>query len=201
MSTTPTSTEQKQPAAIRQWTLDLARSTAEFRVRHFWSLITVSGHFDRFGGTYTVGPDSRQIELTIDADSLVTGNRRRDKHLRSADFFHVAAHPRTRFRSNSVVDAGDGTLRVSGELEAAGKMVPQLRRGRPRDRRRTRGRSDDDRRPPTARHELEPAGHPPRPVDAARQSATQMTAAAATETRRTSHPGPSLRFTRSARPA
>ena len=124
MSTTPTSTEAKQPAAIRRWTLDQARSTVEFRVRHFWGLITVSGHFDRFGGTYTVGPDSRQIELTIDADSLVTANRRRDKHLRSADFFHVAAHPRTRFRSNSVVDAGDGTLRVSGELEAAGKTVP-----------------------------------------------------------------------------
>ena len=124
MSTTPTSTEQKQPRAIRQWTLEPARSTVEFKVRHFWGLITVSGHFDRFGGTYIVGPDSRQIELTIDADSLDTGNRQRDKHLRSADFFDVAAHPRTRFRSNSVVDAADGTLHVSGELEAAGKTVP-----------------------------------------------------------------------------
>jgi len=28
------------------------------------------------------------------------------------------------FRSNSIVDAGDGTLHVSGELEAAGKTVP-----------------------------------------------------------------------------
>ena len=123
MSTTPTSTEEKQSAAMRQWTLDVAGSTVEFKVRHIWGLITVLGHFDRFGGTYTVGPDSRQIELTIDADSLDTGRRQRDKHLRSADFFHVTEHPQTRFRSNSVVDAGDGTLRVSGDLEAAGKTV------------------------------------------------------------------------------
>jgi polyisoprenoid-binding protein YceI len=123
MSTTPTRTEPKKPAAIRSWTLDPARSTVEFKVRHFWGLITVTGHFDRFDGTYMVRPDSRQIDLTIDADSLDTGRKPRDKHLRSADFFHVAAHPQTRFRSNSVVDAGDGTLRVSGELEAAGKTV------------------------------------------------------------------------------
>jgi polyisoprenoid-binding protein YceI len=124
MSTTPTSTEQKQPVTIRQWTLDPARSTVEFKVRHFWGLITVTGHFDRFGGSYAVRPDSRQIELTIDADSLDTGRKPRDKHLRDADFFHVVAHPRTVFCSNSIIDAGDGTLHVSGELEAAGKTVP-----------------------------------------------------------------------------
>jgi polyisoprenoid-binding protein YceI len=121
MSTTPpTVPEPDQPAAIRRWTLDASRSVVEFRVRHFWGLITVSGHFDRFGGAYTVGPDSREIELTIDADSLDTGRGQRDKHLRSADFFHVAEHPQTRFTSTRV-DAGDGTLHVSGELEAAGK--------------------------------------------------------------------------------
>jgi polyisoprenoid-binding protein YceI len=53
MSTTPTSTEPKQPAAIRRWTLDPARSAVEFKVRHFWGLITVTGDFDRFDGTYT----------------------------------------------------------------------------------------------------------------------------------------------------
>ena len=124
MSTTPTSTEHKQPAATRQWTLDPARSTVEFSVRHFWGLITVTGHFDRFDGTYTVKPDSRQIELTIDADSLDTDRKPRDKHLREGDFFDVAEHPQTRFTSTRVVDVGDGTLHVSGELEAAGKTVP-----------------------------------------------------------------------------
>jgi polyisoprenoid-binding protein YceI len=124
MNTAPTSTEPDEPTAVRQWTLGPTNSTVEFRVPHFWGLITVKGHFDRFEGTYTVKPDSRRIELTIDADSVDTGKRPRDKHLRGADFFDVAAHPQTRFRSNSVVDAGDGMLRIGGELEAAGKTVP-----------------------------------------------------------------------------
>lgn len=124
MSTTPTSTEPNESADIWKWTLDPARSTVEFKVRHIWGLITVTGHFDRFEGTYTLRPDGRQIELTIDADSLDTGRKPRDKHLRDADFFRVAEHPQTRFASNSVVDAGDGTLHVRGELEAGGKTVP-----------------------------------------------------------------------------
>ena len=71
-----------------------------------------------------VGPDGTKIELTVDADSLDTGNATRDKHLRSADFFHIAAHPQVRFTSTRVHDAGDGMLHVEGELEAAGKVVP-----------------------------------------------------------------------------
>jgi polyisoprenoid-binding protein YceI len=56
----------------------------------------------------------------VDAASLDTGNRRRDRHLRSADFFDVQHHPEVRFRSRSVYDDGDGRLHVEGELEAAG---------------------------------------------------------------------------------
>ena len=84
----------------------------------------MSGRFDRFGGSYEVGPDGAKIELTIDADSIDTGNRTRDKHLRSADFFGVAEHPQVRFVSTRVHDAGDGTLHVEGGLEAAGMVVP-----------------------------------------------------------------------------
>jgi len=119
-----TSSEQTPNTATRQWKLDPTRSTVEFRVRHFWGLITVVGHFDRFEGAYTVGADGPEIELTIDAASLDTGRKARDKHLRSADFFDVAAHPYTRFTSTGVVEAADGDLHVTGELEAAGRRVP-----------------------------------------------------------------------------
>ena len=65
-----------------------------------------------------------KIELTIDADSLDTGNRTRDKHLRSADFFHVGEHPQVRFTSTRVRQKGNGVLHIEGGLEAAGKVVP-----------------------------------------------------------------------------
>jgi polyisoprenoid-binding protein YceI len=84
----------------------------------------VRGHFDRFSGSYEVRPDGSRIELTIDADSLDTRNAKRDEHLRSTDFFAVAEYPHVRFTSTRVRDAGDGTLRIEGELEAAGNVVP-----------------------------------------------------------------------------
>ena len=87
--------------------------------------MTVHGHFDRFDGSYEVGPDGTTIELTIDADSLDTGHATRDKHLRSTDFFEVVAHPQVRFTSTRVHHVtSDGILHVVGHLEAAGKVVP-----------------------------------------------------------------------------
>ena len=75
-------------------------------------------------GSYEVAPEKTRIELAIDADSLDTGNATRDKHLRSDDFFDAARHPQVRFASSRVRAAGDGTLLVEGELEAAGNVVP-----------------------------------------------------------------------------
>jgi polyisoprenoid-binding protein YceI len=116
--------DQRTTPATRRWVVDAARSTVEFRVRNYWGLTTVVGHFTRFDGSYTVSPDERAVELIVDASSLDTGNRRRDEHLRSKTFFDVEAHPHVRFTADDVTGAGNGTLRVRGELEAAGRKVP-----------------------------------------------------------------------------
>jgi polyisoprenoid-binding protein YceI len=116
--------EQETTRATRLWVVDPARSTVEFRVRNYWGLTTVVGRFTRFDGSYTVGPDEREVELIVDAGSVDTGIRRRDEHLRSSTFFDVEAHPHVRFTANDVTGAGNGTLRVRGELEAAGRKVP-----------------------------------------------------------------------------
>ncbi len=115
---------EERAVAPARWSVDRDETSVAFAVKTFWGLATVRGRFDRFDGSYEVGPDGTKIELTIDPDSLDTGNATRDKHLRSADFFHVAEHPQVRFTSTRVTDAGDGTLHVEGHLEAAGKVVP-----------------------------------------------------------------------------
>jgi polyisoprenoid-binding protein YceI len=119
-----TTTAAVQRPAPTHWSLDPAESSIEFEVKTFWGFMTVRGHFDRFDGYYEVGPDGTKIELTVDADSLDTGNATRDRHLRSADFFGVDNHPQVRFTSTRVRDGGDGTLHVAGRLEAAGRVVP-----------------------------------------------------------------------------
>ncbi|MEO6859148.1 MAG: YceI family protein [Solirubrobacteraceae bacterium] len=124
MSTAPTSDLAERSSLATCWRLDPVGSKAEFRVPHFWGLVTVGGHFDRIDGVLDIDENGqRQIELTIDAASLDTGIRKRDKHLRSADFFDAERNPEVRFHSTRISDPGDGPLRVDGELVAAGNRV------------------------------------------------------------------------------
>jgi polyisoprenoid-binding protein YceI len=110
--------------AVERWNVDPTRTTVEFEVKHLWGLHTVRGRFRSFDGAYIVGPGGTEIELAIDAASIDTGVAKRDEHLRSPDFFFVALHPQVRFGSTRVTGLGNGDVRVSGELEAAGTSVP-----------------------------------------------------------------------------
>jgi polyisoprenoid-binding protein YceI len=123
--TTIVSAQDSRQLAGTRWRLDPSGSSAEFRVPNFWGLTSDTGRFQRLDGWLEVDGDHQwRMELTLDAASLDTGNRRRDRHLRSADFFDVEHHPEVRFRSRSVNDHGDGRLHVEGELEAAGGRAP-----------------------------------------------------------------------------
>jgi polyisoprenoid-binding protein YceI len=86
-------TETNREVEPRQWVADPRRSTVEFRVKHFWGLRTVAGRFTRFDGTYTDEVEGATVELDIDATSVETGNRQRDRHLRGTDFFNAEEHP------------------------------------------------------------------------------------------------------------
>ena len=114
---------EQRTATSTHWTVDPDATSVEFAVKTFWGLMTVHGRFDRFDGSYEVGPGGTTIELTIDADSLDTGHATRDKHLRSTDFFHVVEHPQVRFTSTRVHHVTGDILHVVGRLEAAGKVV------------------------------------------------------------------------------
>src|SRR6476661_6447608 len=119
-----TATEiQHRTTAQTRWAIDSDETSVEFAVKTFWGLLTVHGRFDRLDGSYEIGPDGTTIKLTIDADSLDTGNATRDKHLRSTHFFHIAAHPQVRFTSTRVHHVTGEILQVVGRLEAAGKVV------------------------------------------------------------------------------
>jgi polyisoprenoid-binding protein YceI len=104
------------------WLLDPARSSAEFEVPSLYGLATVSGRFRRYVGTLNLS-EPPAVALVIEADSLDTGNRRRDDHLRSAAFFDAADYPWVRFEADAAELDGD-QMRLRGELYAAGKHVP-----------------------------------------------------------------------------
>ena len=122
MSTTtqkPTTTQQIE---MTRWRIDPARSSVEFRTPGFWGLVTVEGRFGRYDGTLDLRRDPA-IELTIDAASLDTNNKFRDKHLRAEEFLDVESHPQIRFVSESAALDGE-QLKVRGRLCAAGGSMP-----------------------------------------------------------------------------
>lgn len=104
------------------WNVDPQRSEVGFAVKEMWGLHTVRGVFDAYDGSLTVRDGSVAGELTIEAGSLDTGNRRRDLHLRSLAFFDVERHPWITFFARAVTrrDAG---LTVTGELAIGSSRV------------------------------------------------------------------------------
>jgi polyisoprenoid-binding protein YceI len=119
-----TTASERTTVAPSRWLLDRAGSSVGFTVKTMWGLIPVRGRFDGFAGSYEVGRNGTTIELTIAADSVDTGNAKRDEHLRSSDFFGVDKHAQMRFRSTRVHAVGDGMLHVVGNLEVAGIVKP-----------------------------------------------------------------------------
>jgi hypothetical protein len=60
--------------------------------------------------------------LTVDVASLDTKNKKRDEHLRSADFFHATAHPKPTFVSTAFETTSEGSI-IKGDLQVSGKRV------------------------------------------------------------------------------
>jgi polyisoprenoid-binding protein YceI len=86
------------------WTIDPAHSTIGFAVKHMM-FTTVHGRFGGVKGTIRVDdsrPHDAAVEVEIDTATVTTGDAKRDEHLRSADFFDVAAYPTIAFRSTRV---------------------------------------------------------------------------------------------------
>ncbi len=104
------------------WRIDPARSSVEFEVPHAWGLAKVKGQFDRYDGTLDLR-STPAIKLTVTADSINTKNAKRDKHLRSDDFFGVEAHPLVHFTSDTA-RLDDEHLTIAGTLRAAGVSEP-----------------------------------------------------------------------------
>jgi polyisoprenoid-binding protein YceI len=108
-------------AETATWVIDGAHSSAGFSVRHMM-VSKVRGSFDKVSGTVTgdlSNPASAQVDVTIDASSINTGNTKRDDHLRSADFFEIEKHPAITFKSKKIEKAGDG-YRMTGDLTMRG---------------------------------------------------------------------------------
>ena len=99
------------------WHLDPTSTTIEFHTKAMWGMAKVNGTFSAMSGSGVVGDQGAIAgELVVDATSIDTKNKRRDKHLRGADFFEVSKYPTFSFSASEVIPSGDGTLKIKGAL-------------------------------------------------------------------------------------
>jgi polyisoprenoid-binding protein YceI len=108
--------------AAAEWTVDPMHSQATFAVKHMM-VSTVHGSFNGLKGTVEYDPahpDASKADLTIDATTLDTRNDMRDKDLKGDHFFDTAKFPAITFVSTKVETAGQGKLKITGDMTLHG---------------------------------------------------------------------------------
>jgi polyisoprenoid-binding protein YceI len=87
----------------------------------------VHGRFDRFDGTIEFDPKDPKATVvrgTIESASIDTNHEKRDKHLRSADFFDVEKYPTLTFESTGVTHVNGKNGKLAGSLTIHGVTKP-----------------------------------------------------------------------------
>ena len=103
------------------WHVDSAHSRVEFAAKQL-GVATVRGAFKEFEGTLDL--DAGRACGTVKTASVDTRNGRRDKHLRSADFFQVMEHPELHFESTEIRPLAEDNFEIEGDLTIRGVTNP-----------------------------------------------------------------------------
>ena len=108
--------------AAETYEVDASHSTVIFRVKHS-GVSYFYGRFKALSGVFTfdeADPAKNRVEIEVLADSVDTENERRDRHLRSPDFFNVKQFPVITFKSKAVNKVEGDTYEITGDLSLHG---------------------------------------------------------------------------------
>jgi polyisoprenoid-binding protein YceI len=113
-------------AQAENWKIDRSHTNVGFSVSHIFT--NVQGRFDRFDGTIVFDPEKPEstiVKATVEAASINTNNAKRDKHLRSDDFFDVEKFPTLSFESTGgVTEMKENRGKLAGNLTIHGVTKP-----------------------------------------------------------------------------
>jgi polyisoprenoid-binding protein YceI len=121
---TPTRVAHTPPTLSGRWLVDPRASHARFIAGTLAGLLNTPGRFHALSGNLVAGTAYAAGALVIDSASIDTGNRMRDRHLRSRGFFDVKRHPQLRYDAHSISHRDRGRARIDGRLSIADTSTP-----------------------------------------------------------------------------
>jgi polyisoprenoid-binding protein YceI len=108
------------------YALDVTHTRLGFTARH--AMVTkVRGSFEDFEAKAHLDfedPTKSTAEVTFQIASVNTGQKQRDEHLRTNDFFDAQTYPTGSFVSTSVVKKGEDEYEMNGDLTLKGVTKP-----------------------------------------------------------------------------
>ena len=113
-------------AEFARYEIDPEHFSVGFLTHHI-GYANLLGTFLRGGGSFQfdeAGRAVKDIEVTIEAESVFTNHAKRDDHLRSAEFLDADEHPEIRFVGTDARATGDNTGVVTGDLTLLGVTKP-----------------------------------------------------------------------------
>ncbi len=111
--------------ANETYKFDPSGSTIGFTVHQF--LGTTHGKFTSFSGKIDIDrdhPENSSVTAQINVRTIDTRIKKRDDHLRSAEFFNVERFPQIAFKSRSVKRTGPQSGDILGDLTMHGVTKP-----------------------------------------------------------------------------
>ncbi len=100
-----------------EWNLDEAHTSVNFDVKHFFS--TVNGSFNAQQGTFFFDPENlsgSKFSFRIPVSGIDTNNEKRDRHLKSVDFFNAEKFPEIIFESTKITKESGKDYVARGKL-------------------------------------------------------------------------------------
>lgn len=120
---TPRAWSAPEPIA---YACDTIHSHVMFKVMHMGSSWSY-GRFNEFSVDLKLAegsPELSSVAFTVKAESVDTGNAKRDQHLRNPDFLNAKEFPEIVFRSTAVKASGPDGAEVTGNLTLHGVTKP-----------------------------------------------------------------------------
>lgn len=109
--------------AANDYTLDPVHSSLVFGIKHFGTSMFY-GRINSPTGKLVFdeeNPKNSMVEISVNAGDIDTANEKRDKHVKSEDFFHIEKYPQISFKSATVKKISEKAYQIEGDLNFLGK--------------------------------------------------------------------------------